>query len=396
MVLLTGLTRYYLLTGGRGSAKSFHVADFLLKLTYEQGHLILFTRYTMKSAHLSIFPEFIEKMDLYGVKEQFEINKSNSEITNVLTGSKIVFRGIKTSEGNQTANLKSIQGVTTWVLDEAEELVEEEDFDKIDESIRKKGVLNRIIMILNPTTKNHWIHTKFFVENGVKEGSNITKGDTTYIHTTYKDNKENLSESFLAKIEKLKRKNYDKYAHRILGGWLDKLDGVVFENWEYGEYVNCGQEIFGQDYGDFPDPTTLIKVSIDKKRKKIYVKECFSGTKLSEGKIIENNKDHAKRALIVADGAEPRLIRAAKKAGVNIIAAKKGPGSVASGIKLLRDYQIIVDPESVEIAKEFNHYVYSDRKSNLVIDDWNHRIDPLRYCVTHQLKKSNRKAWIDN
>jgi phage terminase large subunit len=42
--LYTDDSRYFILTGGRGSSKSYHVADWASKLTYEQGHKILFTR----------------------------------------------------------------------------------------------------------------------------------------------------------------------------------------------------------------------------------------------------------------------------------------------------------------------------------------------------------------
>ena len=51
--------RYFVVTGGRGSGKSFGINVFLLNLTYESGHKILFSRYTMISAHTSIIPEFI-------------------------------------------------------------------------------------------------------------------------------------------------------------------------------------------------------------------------------------------------------------------------------------------------------------------------------------------------
>ena len=112
--------RYAFVTGGRGSGKSFHTALALLNLTYEVGHVILFTRFTMVAADVSIIPEFREKMDRLGVADDFEITAR--EIVNRKTGSRILFRGIQTSSGNQTARLKSIQGVTTWVLDEAEEV----------------------------------------------------------------------------------------------------------------------------------------------------------------------------------------------------------------------------------------------------------------------------------
>ena len=39
-----------LVTGGRGSAKSFNVTTFIQRLTFEQGHKILFSRYTLTSA----------------------------------------------------------------------------------------------------------------------------------------------------------------------------------------------------------------------------------------------------------------------------------------------------------------------------------------------------------
>ena len=97
---------------------------------------VLFTRFTMVSAHLSIIPEFLEKISLLGFENIFSVNKA--EVVNLGNKSDILFRGIKTSAGNQTASLKSLQGISTWVLDEAEELIDEDIFDTIDLSIREK------------------------------------------------------------------------------------------------------------------------------------------------------------------------------------------------------------------------------------------------------------------
>jgi len=157
--------RYFLITGGRGSGKSFAVTVFLTLLTMTKGIRILFTRFTMTSAHLSIIPEFLEKIGLLGFDEVFSINKK--EVVNTKNNSDILFRGIRTSAGNQTASLKSLQGISTWVLDEAEELVDENIFDTIDLSIREKGIHNRVILILNPVTKEHWIYKRFFEDKGV-------------------------------------------------------------------------------------------------------------------------------------------------------------------------------------------------------------------------------------
>ena len=146
--LFTDKSRYFVVTGGRGSGKSFGVAVFLLNLTYEEGHKILFTRYTMISAANSIIPEFIEKIELMGVQPDFRITKD--EIINLTTMSSIMFKGVRTSSGNQTAALKSLNGVTTFVLDEAEELTDEDTFMKIDFSVRTQNKQNRCILILNP------------------------------------------------------------------------------------------------------------------------------------------------------------------------------------------------------------------------------------------------------
>jgi len=154
-------SRYFVITGGRGSGKSYSINSFLLALTYEPGHTILFTRYTLTSAHISIIPEFIEKIEILDRFQDFHITKD--EIINLTTGSKILFKGIKTSSGQQTANLKSLAGVTCFVLDEAEELTDEDVFDKIDFSIRSKEKQNRVILILNPATKTHFIYKKFFL-----------------------------------------------------------------------------------------------------------------------------------------------------------------------------------------------------------------------------------------
>ena len=121
MPIVQSDNRYYIVSGGRGSGKSFSVNALLVMLTYEQGHTILFTRYTLTSAYISIIPEFIDKLEQFGSIADFHITKD--EILNKKTGSKIIFRGIKTSSGDQTANLKSLQGITTWVVDEAEELL---------------------------------------------------------------------------------------------------------------------------------------------------------------------------------------------------------------------------------------------------------------------------------
>lgn len=385
-VLTEAESRYFIITGGRASGKSFNISVLLLLLTFERDHTVLFTRYTLTSASISIIPEFLEKIELLGFEEYFYITKD--EIINKGTGSKIIFKGIKTSSGDQTASLKSIQGVTTWVLEEAEELVDEKKFDTIDFSIRSNKRQNRIILILNPTTKEHFIYKRFFEERGIQEGSNITKGDTTYIHSTYLDNIKHLNQSFIDQVEVMKTRRPEKYKHQILGGWLDKAEGVIFSNWEIGEFRKVGTSVWGQDYGFSSDASTLIETNIDKSNKRIYLKECFYLPRLTTSEISRLNRQYAGDGLIIGDSAEPRLITELRRE-CNIKESVKGQGSVTYGISLMQDYDLIIDPNSTNLIKELNNYCWLERKSNTPIDDHNHLIDAARYAIGYQLKNPN-------
>jgi phage terminase large subunit len=375
--LFSNDTRFFIITGGRGSAKSFAVGTFINLLSFEQGHTILFTRQTMTSAHLSIIPEFQEKIDMMEYNDYFSINKS--EIINKKTGSKIIFKGIKTSSGDQTANLKSLQGVTTWILDEAEELTDEVTFDKINLSIRQKGKQNRIILILNPATKEHWIYQRFFEDAGIQEGFNGVKNDVTYIHTTYLDNYANLDQSFINEVERVKLSNPLKYQHTILGGWLNRAEGVVYSNWQIGNFIDTGYNFFGQDYGFSIDPTTLVKCSIERKTKTIFVKQYLYQSGLTTSQIAEYNKRYTENRLIIADSAEPRLIAELKNKGCNIKGIAKP--KIIDRIALMQDWNIVVDPESKDIIKELNNYVWHDKKSETAIDAYNHLLDPIGYVL---------------
>jgi phage terminase large subunit len=388
MPIVESDSRYFIVSGGRGSGKSFSVNALLVMLTYEQGHTILFTRYTLTSAYISIIPEFIDKLEQFGSIADFHITKD--EILNKKTGSKIIFRGIKTSSGDQTANLKSLQGITTWVVDEAEELVDEQKFDTIDLSVRQQGKPNRIILILNPTTKEHFIYRRFFEDRGVQEGSNITKENTTYIHTTYQDNIDNLSKSYIEQIEQMKIRRPEKYKQQMLGSWLNKAEGVIFNNWSVGDFKHIGTSVWGQDYGFAADPSTLVEVNIDSTNKRIYLKECFYLQRLTTSQIAQLNLKHARDGLIVGDSAEPRLLSEIKAKGCNVRPSIKGQGSITYGISLLQDYDIIVSPESTNLIKELNNYRWLERKSNTPIDNWNHLIDAVRYAVGFQLQNPNR------
>jgi len=376
----------FILTGGRYSQKSFAVSTSSVTNCKNYGHRILYSRFTNASLKDSIYAEVEEKINMLKVNSYF--NLTVNRIDALFNNAKIVFKGLKAGSNQQTANLKGLKDFSCWILDEAEELTDESIYDKIFLSIRGNDKnnpnANIKILILNPATKEHFIYKKYFESKGVKEGFNGIKDNVCYIHTTYLDCLEFVPKEIQDYFEDMKVKNPSKYNHVVLGGWLDKAEGVVFTNWEFGTFnPNNLQTSFGQDYGFSIDPTTLIEVAIDKSKKIIYLKEHLYKPKLTTTEIAHINKSICGNKLIIADSAEPRLIDELVSQGCRVVPTTKGAGSISAGIALMQDYKLVVEGEN--IGKELNNYVYTDKGSKLFCDNWNHAIDAIRYNVSYNL-----------
>lgn len=411
-----------LVTGGRGSGKSFNVALFLCRLSFTSGHKMLFCRYTMSSAEISVIPEFKDKLERDGTGKFFKVTKS--EITNAMSDSVVMFRGIKTSSGNQTANLKSIHGLTTFVGDEMEEWVDQEDYDKLRLSLRTVDVQNRVVLVMNPTDSEHFIYKKY-IENTHRietiDGVDVqisTHPDVLHIHTSYLDNVDHLSDDFLGEVMEIREQSialctdidgnlnkkkfqHSKYAVTVIGRWTDTPEGAIIQNWRTGPFDMSLPYGYGQDYGWSVDPDTLIMAAVDKKLKRIYAHECYYATaKLSTDAFFDLNKSRIRdiNDLIIADSAEGRLITDLRKKGLNIWECEKGPGSVTAGLAQLNEYEIIVTPESLNLQSEFRKYKWNDKKAGIPIDKDNHGIDALRYIgrkLIGKPKKSNASTSIN-
>ena len=352
-----------LVTGGRGSGKSFNVATFIERLTFEQSadrtfaHNILYCRYTMVSANLSIIPEMQEKIDIDGGSKYFKATRSDI---------------IKTSSGNQTAKLKSIHGITTFVCDEAEEWTNEQDFDKIMLSIRQKGIQNRIIIIMNPTDSNHFIYKKY-IENTHKlveiDGVPVqisTHPNVLHIHTTYFDNLDHLSMEFLKEVEQMKKDNPEKYAHTVIGRWADVAEGAVFKKWgiveEFPQW--CKKVGIGLDFGYTLDPTAAVRCGIIDNA--LYLDEIDYRTNLLSSDIVKSLRPWGLN--VYADSADPRLIQEIHNGGVNIYATEKGQGSILAGIDKMKDMEIFVSRRSYNLQRELRNYVWDkDKDGNYII-----------------------------
>ena len=392
-------TRYYLLTGGRGSQKSFAVSEWLCKsITTFKDWKVLFTRWTLKSAEISIIPEFTEKLHLLNVADRCRVAGWLVECKD--TGSSIIFSGIKAASGTETARLKSIPGLNVFVVDEAEEFVSEKDFITIDDSIRQKGLPNIVILIMNPQDTEHWIWQRWFEKSHRMELIDSfqipisTHQDVTHIHTTWFDNARHLNADYIAKIERLKADNPEAYAHRYLGKWLDRKEGVVYPNWVEGEFDTSLSFAYGLDLGFHPDPLALVRVAVDTTNMKVYVHEEIYKTRLSDEDAVIIMLDRVEPGvMVVNDTSEPRLIDLLARRGLNMQNAEKGKDSVKEGIRQLSKFQIVVTPESYNVKHELRNYIWNDKKSSIPVDADNHALDAMRYIATRLLEGSTVLAY---
>ena len=233
---------------------------------------------------------------------------------------------------------------------------------------------NQIWIDYNPD-REFWAHTE-----------TLKEPDSEFLLLTYHDNEalpsEILSE-LLIKQEKAKTSEYwANWCRVYIDGEIGTLQGAIFQNWKTGEFDDSLPFIYGLDFGFSNDPDSLIKVAIDKKRKLIYAKEELykTGNSTEQLTMILKKIIIPSNSLIIADSADPRTIIDLRQKGLNVIPAVKGKDSVRSGIKRIQDYEIIVEPNSLNLIKELRNYIWHDKKSETPVDDFNHQIDPLRYA----------------
>ena len=391
LYLLLGKIMIFLVTGGRGSGKSFNASTAVQRFTYKKGHKILYTRYTMSSAEISVIPEFQEKIDADHHTKDFRT--TSRKVINRRTKSEVLFRGIRTSSGNQTAKLKSIHGITGFVVDEAEEWVSEEDFEKIALSIRELKAKNFIIIIMNPADSNHWVY-KRFIENTHKivyyDGVPVqisTHPNVCHIHTTYLDNLDHLSPQFIEEVRRMKEENPEKYAHVVIGRWADVAEGAVFKKWGIVDEFpqGCRKVGFGLDFGFTHDPTAAVRCGIIDNR--LYLDEVDYRTGLLSSDIIKTLRPWGLK--VIADSADPRLIQEVHNGGIKIYAVEKGAGSINAGIDKMKEYEIYITKRSYNLHSEFRKYVWAKDKDGKYInepeDHDNHGIDAARYYVLGEI-----------
>jgi len=237
-----------------------------------------------------------------------------------------------------------------------------------------------IFIDYNPSSE-YWINTQ-----GIYNDPNAK-----VLHSTFLDNHDNITESQINDLLKARDKHDDEVRRGLQGYWYNYwrvygmglegiLEGAIFNNWTTGTFDDSLPFGYCIDFGT-KDPFTCTKIAINKKEMKIYLEQIIYKTGLTPNTSVQamEGNNISKDAYIVVDCADKGWGNTLVEAGFNIVPAKKGAGSIISGINALQDYEMIVTEDSDAIIRELRGYIWLDKRGEVPIDDYNHSIDPIRY-----------------
>lgn len=380
--------RYRVVKGSRASKKSKTAALwYIVNMVQYPAANLLVIRKTYRTLHDSCYSELKWAVHRLGLDAFWTFKESPLEATFTRkdgTQQKIFFRGL--DDPLKVTSITVDQGVLCWMwIEEAYEIMNESDFDMLDESIRGEvpdGLFKQITFTFNPWNEKHWIKKRFF---------DTPDSETLALTTNYLCN-EWLDAADKKVFETMKKNNPRRYAVAGLGGW-GIVDGLVYENWKEQEFtleqIRKDYKIesaFGLDFGYTNDPSALFAGFIDVQNRKIFVWDEMYETGLSNKKIAENitSLGYGKER-ITADSAEPKSIDELKGYGLRVSGAAKGKDSINNGIQFIQDFEIIIHPRCVHFLTEISNYTWDkdkfNNKLNKPIDDFNHLMDAMRYAL---------------
>lgn len=341
-----------IITGGRGSEKSFAVSTFSAIGLVDYKCNILYTRFTNLSIVDSVKPEVDEKIELLGYEDKV-VNTNTHIYTN---NSRIAFKGIKTGSKQQTANLKSLTGFDKFVVDEAEEIPDFETFKKVYYSIRSKDKRNLSILILNPTTAAHWIFDEFYLKRNVEGGFNGIVDNVMYIHVSYLDaNPSHLAANIRRDYERLKEDNPDEYNNIVLGGWITEPEGVLLpmSHLKFQDLSNIPEEniVYRFAVGDPADKggdsfsIPIMHVAIIDNQLSCFVKDVVhskDGIEVTNERAIEKTRiNHIEEIYLEVNGVGSASYYLLKRDMANHASVKPFTSTINKEVRILSHYEFV-------------------------------------------------------
>ena len=376
--------RYRVVKGSRASKKSTTAAMWYIvnMMAKPAANLLVVRRYgrTLKD---SCFAQLRWAIDRLGVSQFWRATTNPMELTYEPTGQKILFRGL--DDGLKVTSITVAKGVLCWVwIDEAYE-IREDDFNKLDMSIRGRmpaGLRPQVTLTFNPWSDRSWLKSRFFD----RPSPNIFAATTTYRCNEW------LSEEDKAIFADMEKNNPRRYAIEGNGEW-GVSKGLIFVRVSVEEFdpmpwirARQVQAAWGLDFG-FTDPTVILLLLVDEEHRKVYVWKEWTATGCTNAEIAEGAKGmgivHEK---LMCDSAEPKSIMELRRCGINAVAAYKGPDSVQGGIRTMQGYEWVIHPSCTFTAHDFFNYTWKIDRSGQPTDtpehEFSHAPDAARYAMS--------------
>jgi phage terminase large subunit len=373
--LIKSPKRYKVAYGGRGSGKSYGIAQVLAHRAVKERCRILCTRAiqnTLKDSALSILKRVIEdsEIDMY-----FDQSIEGLRCKN---GSEFIFRGLQHPE-----RIKSLDDIKYCWVEEAH-AIPQLAWDYLIPTIRADD--SELWITFNPDQETDPVYQMFVIRS---------REDAEVVEINYSDN-EFFPTVLLQELEYDKRVDYEKYLHIWEGNCRTISDAQVFRKkyrvaaFETPE--NVDSFYYGADWGFSQDPTTLIRCFIRNDILWIDYEAYGVGVDIDDTPTMFKRVPGADKWPITADSARPETISYMQKRGFKIRGANKGKGSVEDGIAFIRSFKgVVIHKRCKHTADEFKLYSYEEDTRTGEIkptlkDKNNHCIDALRYALEKMMQ----------
>lgn len=387
---------FHVLKGGRASAKSTHIAIWLVLALMKYPVTCLCIRKVGNTLTESVFEQLKEAIDILNVGHVWKVQKSPLQLIYIPRGNKFIFRGADDPAKIKSIKMSKFPIAFVWFEELAEFKTEDEVSTIVNSVLRAElppGLSYKVIYSYNPPKrKQSWVNKKFETQ---------FVPDNTYIHhSTYLDNP-HISKAFIEEANEVKKKNEFKYRWEYLGEPIGSgvvpFSNLVFKTITDEEVASFDNIRQGNDFGYATDPMAFVRLHYDKKKRIIYFIDEIYGVKMSIRELASRIKSKKYDDYpVICDSAEPRSIAELKEYGIQALKAKKGPGSIEFGENWLDDLEAIVidNKRTPNVAKEYENIDYqTDKDGNIrpkLEDKDNHTIDATRYALENDMKNKSK------
>lgn len=227
------------------------------------------------------------------------------------------------------------------------------------------------------------------------------RNDVEHIVLTYKDN-EALSQEIVTSIEQ--RRNRAGWWKVYGEGQLGEVEGRIFTGWQLVDAVphEARLERFGLDFGYTNDPTAIVALYYFNGG---YIVDEVGFQKGLSNKQIADILLNEKRALVIADSAEPKSIDEIRSYGITITGVAKTRGETKSdtfkkwSINVVQEQQISVTKRSTNVIKEYRNYLWATDRDGRVLNEpehqFSHSMDAVTYAISSLAPVIRRRELIE-